>query len=88
MTDMQLIPQRTVRLYDITGPCFYTHEGKTVQALELDIEEDPHHPEAFALQVTTASNKVITYRSEDYETWPSVVRRLFRMHTAVRDRRA
>ena len=80
MQDFQLIPQRTVRLYEITGPCFLTHEGKTVQAVEMDLEEDIYRPEVFALQVTTKCNKTITHESSNYENWPSVIRRLYRQH--------
>ena len=79
----ELIPERVVYAYDISGPCFFAYDGAQVEAVEFFVEADMINPSSYAIQIMTANNLSIIYESHNNDTWPSVARRLYRKHIAA-----
>lgn len=79
----ELIPERVVYAYDISGPCFFAYDGEQVEAVEFFVEADMINPSSYAIQIMTANNLSIIYESHNSDTWPSVARRLYRKHIAA-----
>ena len=79
----ELIPERVVYAYDVSGPCFFAYEGKQVEAVEFFVEADLMNPTEYAIQIMTRDQLSIIYESHNSDTWPSVARRLYRKHIAA-----